>query len=89
MDGDVALDVRVRPELNDRLSALATALGRPPSWVVQQALEEYVALQDSQLAAIAEGMRAAEDGRVVPHADVAAWVSSWDRANELPMPKRG
>jgi predicted transcriptional regulator len=40
-----------------------------------------------QLAAVDEGIRAADAGRVVSHAQVAAWVASWGCPDELPMPK--
>jgi predicted transcriptional regulator len=41
-----------------------------------------------QTAAIEEGIRAADAGRVIPHEDVAAWVLSWSGPNERPMPRR-
>ena len=41
------------------------------------------------IAAIDEGIRAADAGQVVPHEDVAAWVQSWGHPTELPMPKCG
>jgi len=36
--------------------------------------------------AIREGMRAAEEGRVVPHAEVRRWLLSLGTDNELPRP---
>ncbi|HWK46579.1 MAG TPA: hypothetical protein VNT30_17795 [Stellaceae bacterium] len=39
-----------------------------------------------QLAAIDEGIRAADAGRVVAHDEVVRWVLSWGSPNELPMP---
>jgi predicted transcriptional regulator len=50
---------------------------------------DYVAVQTWHLAAIDEGMRAADEGRVVAHEDVVAWVQSWDSPNELPRPECG
>lgn len=44
---------------------------------------------DWQCLAIDEGLRAADDGQVVEHDDVVAWVASWDGPNEKPMPKCG
>ena len=34
-----------------------------------------------------EAMKAYREGRVVPHAKVAAWLESWGTPNELPCPK--
>ncbi|TCI00697.1 ribbon-helix-helix protein, CopG family [Roseococcus sp. SYP-B2431] len=83
------VSVRLTVSLNERLGALAAALDRPKSWGIEQAIEDYVALQDWQLAAIDEGIRAADEGRVVPQEDVEAWVRSWDDPAERPAPKRG
>jgi predicted transcriptional regulator len=41
---------------------------------------------DEQLAAIDEGIKAADEGRVVDHEDVVAWVRSWGSPDEIPMP---
>jgi predicted transcriptional regulator len=83
------LSIRLEPALNDQITAIANALDRPKSWVVEQAIKDYVALQQWQLAAIDEGIEAADAGRVVEHEDVAAWVKSWDLPGELPPPKCG
>jgi len=63
---------------------IATALERPRSWVMEQAVRDYATLQQWQLAAIDEGIRAADGGVVVAHEDVVPWVRSWDGADELP-----
>jgi len=44
-------------------------------------------MQEWQLAAIDDGIAAADAGRVVAFEDVLAWVQSWGRPGELPMPK--
>jgi predicted transcriptional regulator len=81
------ISVRLRPALNDRVTALAAALDRPKSWVIEQALQDYLAVQAWQLAAIDEGIRAADAGEMVAHEDVAAWVNSWGQPDELPPPE--
>jgi predicted transcriptional regulator len=87
MSKTAPLSVRLESALNDRITAIATALDRPKSWVIEQAVRDFVAMQEWQLAAIDEGIRAADAGRIVAHEDVAAWVQSWGRPDELPMPK--
>lgn len=83
------VSVRLQPALNEQVAAIATALDRPKSWVIEQAVIDYVALQAWQLEAIDEGIRAADAGQVVAHEDVVAWVKSWDKPNELPTPECG
>ncbi len=43
---------------------------------------------DAISAAIFDGLKDADEGRVVAHEDVVAWVRSWDGPNELPPPHR-
>lgn len=81
------VSVRLDPELNDRLAAIATALDRPKSWVIEQAIADFVAVQEWQLAAIDAAIREADAGKLVAHEDVVAWVHSWGKPDELPMPK--
>src|SRR5580704_15215614 len=81
--------VRLEPALNDKVTAIAATLDRPKSWVIKQAVRDFVAVQEWQLAAIDTGLSAADTGRVVAHDDVVAWVRSWGRPDELPMPKCG
>ena len=89
MNKTAPVSVRLDVGLNDQVTAIATALDRPKSWVIEQAVKDFVALQAWQLTAINEGIQAADAGRVVAHADVAAWVRSWGQPDELPMPKCG
>lgn len=81
------VSVRLRPEVSAQVAAIAQALDRPKSWVIEQAVLEFVQAQAWQIAAIEDGIRAADAGRVVPHDAVAAWVRSWDQPDERPMPE--
>jgi predicted transcriptional regulator len=87
MTKTLPISVRLEPSVNEQLSMIASAYGRPKSWVIQQALNEFIATQSWQLSAIDEGLKAADEGRVVAHAEVEAWVKSWDASGETPMPE--
>lgn len=82
-----SLNVEIDEELDDRLSSVATTLARPRAWVVEQAIKEFIDLQAWQLAAIDEGVKDAEAGRLIPHDQVVAWLDSWGTPDELPMPE--
>ena len=84
MDGATTTDLP--PELNEQVDALAAALDRPRSWVIEQAVTEFIATQTWHLAAIDEGLRDADAGCLIPHEDVAGWVRSWGQPDEQPMP---
>jgi len=83
------VSVRLDPELNERLATIAAALDRPKSWVIEQAVADFVAVHEWQLTAIEAGIQAADANQVVAHEEVAAWVRSWGEPDELPMPKCG
>ena len=80
------VSVRLDSALNERVAAIAAAIDRPKSWVIEQAVQDFVEVQEWQLRAIDEAIAAADAGHVVPHEDVVAWVQSWGRPDELPMP---
>jgi predicted transcriptional regulator len=44
---------------------IAHAFDRPKSWVIEQAIKDFVALQAWHLAAIEEGVQDADAGRVI------------------------
>lgn len=81
------VSVRLQPAINEQLTAIAEALDRSKSWVIEQAVKDYVALDAWRQAAIEEGIRDADAGRVASHEDVVAWVRSWGQADERPPPK--
>lgn len=89
MSKTAPVSVRLEATLNEQVTAIAVALDRPKSWVIEQAVRDFVAVQEWQLSAIDDGLKAADEGRVATHEDVVAWVRSWGRPDELPMPKCG
>jgi len=44
-------------------------------------------IADADSAADAEGLADIAAGRVVPHAEVAAWLKTWGTADEQPPPR--
>jgi predicted transcriptional regulator len=44
-------------------------------------------VQEWQIEGIRKAIRSLDDGRSIPHEDVAAWVESWGTEHELPKPK--
>jgi RHH-type rel operon transcriptional repressor/antitoxin RelB len=78
---------RVKNELKEKLDSLSEATQRSKSFLATEALERYVELESWQIAHIKEGMRQAEEGLVLPGADVDEWLASWGSADEMPPPK--
>lgn len=87
MTSPTSVTIDLDTDLDDEVGAIAAVLDRPKSWVVEQALRDFVAVQRWQLAAIDEGIRQADAGQLIPHEDVVARVRSWDSPSELPTPE--
>jgi predicted transcriptional regulator len=80
--------VTLSPELTAGLDRLAARSGRSRAELATEAVAEYLAVQDWQVAGIEEALREADSGAPgIPHERVAAWVASWDGPDELPMPE--
>jgi RHH-type rel operon transcriptional repressor/antitoxin RelB len=87
MTDSTTLTVRLTPEVKQRLESVAQRVRRSESLLAAEAIEEFLAVQEWQLAAIEEGIAAAERGELIPHEDVRAWVESWGSGHELPRPR--
>jgi predicted transcriptional regulator len=88
MTKPASLSIELDNDLDRRLSEIAEGMDQPKAAVIEQALRNFIELRDWQDAAIEEGLRAAEEGRVFEHDEIAKWVASWDTPNELPTPTR-
>lgn len=84
--------VRLQPEVEVGLAAMAAKLRRSKSWVINQALREFVERQEQEQARWQETLQAMESvaqGRLVSGEAVHTWLRSWGTADELPPPKAG
>jgi len=85
------MTVRLKPEISDRLEALARDTNRTKSYLASEAIEAYVNLNAWQVAHIKEALAEEERGGPgVPHEEVVRWMDSWGTDNELapPEPKK-
>jgi predicted transcriptional regulator len=76
MAGSTTLTVRLDKAVKKRLEVAAARVRRSKSFVAAEAIEEYLAIQDWQVAAIKKGIEYADRGASVPHEKVKAWVKS-------------
>ncbi len=79
--------VRLKPAIRKKLGNLAKRTGRSSNYLVGEAVEVYLADQESMLADIRRGERQMDAGHYVKHEDVKAWLLSWGTEHELPPPK--
>lgn len=82
--------VRLQPEVESGLEAMANKLHRSKNWLVNQAIREFVARQEQEQSRWSETLTAMESvaqGKIVSGQAVHAWLESWGSSNELPPPK--
>jgi predicted transcriptional regulator len=80
--------VRVDTTAKKRLEKLAKSTGRSRSFLAAEAINEYLAVNEWQVAGIKQAMEAADRGKLIAHDRVKEWVNSWDSKDELPKPTR-
>jgi len=80
--------VRVGPEVKKRLEKLAKSTGRSRSFLAAEALNEYLDVNEWQVAGVKQAISSLDRGEGVSHDEVRDWVKSWGSKRERPAPKR-
>lgn len=77
-----ATSVRLDDETLERVGQIAEAMERPRAWLMAQAIKQYVDREEWFISEVDKGIQAADEGRLVVHADVK---SKWEakRADQM------
>ncbi len=81
-DKSTSLAFRVSREKAQRLERLAAATARPRSWLLEQALDQYLELQAWQVEQVEEAIAEMDAGHGIPHEDVKEWLLEWGRSDK-------
>lgn len=84
--------VRLQTEIEQQLEAIASSLHRSKSWVINQALSEYIdkqKLEQERWNQTLEAMESAAQGKVVDAREVHSWLDSWGTEHEQDAPRSG
>lgn len=84
--------VRLQSEIEQNLQAMASTMRRSKSWLINQAVKEYIerqALENQRWQETLQAMESVAQGKVVSGEAVHQWLDSWGASNELPPPKVG
>lgn len=79
MQDSSVLTLRLDPKLKKKLDRLSLAMSRSRSFVVTEAIREYVALNDWQISEIKKGVEEADRGEFASDAEVERTVRKWTR----------
>jgi predicted transcriptional regulator len=80
--------VRVEPEVKKRLEKLARSTGRSRSFLAAEALNDYLDVNEWQVAGVNRAAASLDRGEGISHQEVEDWVNSWGRKRERPVPSR-
>jgi RHH-type transcriptional regulator, rel operon repressor / antitoxin RelB len=78
--------VRVEAEVKKRLEKLARSTGRSRSFLAAEALNDYLDVNEWQVAGVKRAVASLDRGKGVSHQEVKDWVDSWGRKRERPVP---
>ena len=81
------LSVRIDTLTKKRLEALAKRARRSKSFLAAEAIAAFVEAESWQLDETQIGIKELDEGRGVPHRDVAEWLHSWGRKRERKAPR--
>ena len=81
------ITVRIDSASKKRLEKLAKSTGRSRSFLAAEAINEYLDLNEWQVAGIQKAVVSLDRGNGVAHERVKEWVSSWGSKKERPAPK--
>lgn len=77
-----ATSVRLDVETLERIGQMADAMDRPRAWVMAQAIKQYVDREEWFIREVEKGRQAADEGRLVSHAEVK---SKWEAKRAAQM----
>lgn len=67
-----ATSVRLDEETLQRIGQMAEAMDRPRAWLMAQAIKQFVDREAWFVDEVEQGIEAADEGRLIDHADVKA-----------------
>lgn len=76
------ISFRIDPAKVAELDAIAKAMDRDRSYLLNEAVESYLSEQRRFVAMVEEGLEDARNGRLIDHEEVEAMIESWARARE-------
>jgi RHH-type transcriptional regulator, rel operon repressor / antitoxin RelB len=74
------ISFRIAPERVAELDAIAKALDRDRSHLLNEAVESYLDQQRRLVAMVKEGLRASKNGKTIDDEDLDALIGSWVKA---------
>jgi RHH-type transcriptional regulator, rel operon repressor / antitoxin RelB len=81
------VSVRLARSTKARLQQLAKSTGRSRAFLAAEAIEEYLDINEWQVAGVLGAIASLDRGKGIPHPRIKEWVTSWETRNERRSPK--
>jgi len=83
------LTIRLDNKTKERLDRLAKATARSKSYLVSNAISEFLEINEWQIQEIKKALRKADrpDAKFIQHEEVGSWLSTWGSDKEKEPPK--
>jgi RHH-type transcriptional regulator, rel operon repressor / antitoxin RelB len=76
------VSIRLDHTTKARLQKLAKSTGRSRAFLAAEAIQEYLDINEWQVAGIVGAIASLERGKGVPHERVKEWIASWGSRKE-------
>ena len=73
-DDGLVITAKLPGELAVRLDAVAERIDRSKSWIVREALGQWLAEEQRRYELTLEALKSVDEGRTIPHEEVLAWL---------------
>lgn len=83
--------VRLHAEIEEPLENLSKKLDRSKSYIINQAIKEFLArkaLEEQRWTETLEAIDSVKSGKVIDEQKVNEWLESWGSENELEPPQQ-
>jgi predicted transcriptional regulator len=74
--------VRLDDDTLNRVGQMAEAMDRPRAWLMAEAIKQYITREEWFIHEVEKGVKAADEGRLVDHADIK---SKWEAKRAAQM----
>jgi predicted transcriptional regulator len=81
------ISFRIAPEKVAQLDSIAKAMDRDRSYLLNEAVENYLSEQQRFAAMVEEGLEASRKGQLIDHEDVGRMIDSWAREKVSGKPR--
>ena len=83
----VPLSLRIDSEIRKRIEIEAEKMDRPSSYVVVEAIKQYLDKKDYKKEALKTAIERADKGEFISQESMREWFASLGSDNQLPRPK--